>query len=81
VYPDPVTDTQTLNERWGQRVEEKRKEKGMSQDGLALTARTSQQTISRIELGQQGVADDLRVRIAQALGVKPGELFTYEEEI
>ena len=51
----------------------------MSQTELAKRSTTTQQTISRVELGDQKPGDELRVRIAKALGCKVAELFGYED--
>jgi DNA-binding XRE family transcriptional regulator len=74
-----VTDTQPLTraQQWGLNVADARGEE--SQAALAKRVNTSQQTISRIELGQQVPSDALRVRIAKALERKTSELFNYED--
>lgn len=48
---------------------------GMSQAQLAAQAETSQSHIARIERGQNDPSTDLIVRISQALGVTPNEVF------
>ena len=70
----------TLPERHGLLVADRRNHEEISQRTLAELADTSQQTISRIEAGTCGTSDDMRVRIADALGVKAAELFPYEDE-
>lgn len=74
-----TTASASLAERWGRTIETKRREQQMSQWELADLAHTSQQTISRIERGAQGVTDTLKVRIAKAFGMSAGDLFTYDE--
>lgn len=75
-----TTTVETLAQRWGRMIEEKRKGLGMKQSDLADAAKTSQQNVSRIEMGSQAPSDALRVRIAGALGEKVGDLFAYGEE-
>ena len=58
-----------INRIIGKRIYERRNELGWSQRGLARCARTTQQTISRIEQGKQGMKILLATRIAEALGV------------
>lgn len=53
---------------------------GISQAQLAKSAGTSQQTISRIEKGTQGVTDSLKQRISRALGMKVADLFPLDAE-
>ena len=64
----------------GRLVMDARLEDGISQAALAVAAGTTQQTISRIENGTQGVSDTLKVAIAKVLRKKVGELFPLGEE-
>lgn len=77
---DTTTTPTPLHSRWGQKIEALRRELNLTQDDLAEKTPTSQQTISRIELGRQVPSDGLRVKIARALGVKVADIFTYEED-
>jgi DNA-binding XRE family transcriptional regulator len=77
-----VTDTTapTLAERHGQLVTAARNTLEIAQQTLAAEAGCSQQTISRIEKGEQATSDALKVRIAAALGQKVSVLFSLDEE-
>jgi len=57
------------------RISQLRKSRGLTQRALAELAETSQQQVQRIEAGVQGVRLELAARIANALGVKLGEIF------
>lgn len=61
---------------WGQRVRERRA--SITQEKLAELARVDQSTISRLERGQlDRVSDDLKWKIAGALGTTVATLFPY----
>ena len=60
---------------WGRRIRARRGE--MSQTELARQIGRTQGTVSRIELGTVSLTDDLKLRIAQALGCPVGELFDW----
>ena len=70
----------TLAERHGQLVTAARNALEISQQTLAAEAGCSQQTISRIEKGEQATSDRLKVSIARALQKKPSEVFPMDEE-
>lgn len=58
----------------GARLKQAREAKNLTQDELAERALTTQQTISRLELGDRNVSDELVVRLANVLGVSPSWL-------
>lgn len=64
-----------LLRRWGKRVVQARRRAGLTQKQLGTRAGVTQQTISSIERGKGMPRDDLKLRIARALEVDPGELF------
>lgn len=66
--------------RHGQLVASARQSLRLSQTSLADLAGCSQQTVSRIEKGEQATSDRLKVRLAAALGAKVGDLFSLDEE-
>lgn len=72
--------TNTGPPTWGEGVRILRGVRGLSQVQLAEKASVPQASISRIENGARGVSDAVRVRIAEALGVDPHELFPYRLE-
>ena len=63
-----------LNKKVGKRVRELREDKEMSQDALAIKAKTNQCEISRLETGKYSPSIEYLSRIAKALGVKLSEL-------
>lgn len=65
-----------LRKRFGVRVAACRRRKGLTQDGLASAADLSVDMISKIERGGTGVLFPAIERLAKALEVDPGELFT-----
>ena len=60
------------------RVEQLRKEKGLSQDEFAKLLRVSRQTISSIERGKYNPSLDLAFAIADFFGKTIEEIFQYE---
>jgi len=60
---------------WGARLAMARRARGLSQGALARSAGRFQQTVSKIETGECGVGDPLKIALADALGVPPDLLF------
>lgn len=75
--PVPAT---TLEAVWGANVAERRKALRLSQRQLGEMAFTTQQTIWKIERGLITPRDSLKIRLAQVLGCKVGELFPWGDE-
>jgi transcriptional regulator with XRE-family HTH domain len=63
----------------GQRIRELRKTAGLTQEELGEKAELSYKFIGELERGQVNVSLDSIARIAQALGVKIGDLFSKEK--
>lgn len=63
--------------KFGQRLKEIRKEKGMSQEQLALETGFELSQIGRIERGEVNTSISHLAEIANALGVKPEELVRF----
>jgi transcriptional regulator with XRE-family HTH domain len=63
----------------GQRIRELRKTAGITQEELGEKAELSYKFIGELERGQVNVSLDSIARIAQALGVKIGDLFSKEK--
>lgn len=63
-----VVDDNSINERIGQRIQELRKEAGMTQKDLAEKCGMAQPNIARIEAGTYATSIDVLSRIAEALG-------------
>jgi transcriptional regulator with XRE-family HTH domain len=62
---------------WGRRISARRKALGFSQARLADLLELAQPTISKIERGALIPNDDLKWRLAGALGMPLDELFAY----
>lgn len=60
------------------RVEELRKERGLSQEAFARAVRVSRQTVSSIETGKYNPSLDLAFAIANFFGRSIEEIFIYE---
>lgn len=61
--------------RFGQRVRELRRARGLSQEEFAQLARLHRTYVSSLERGQRNVGLDNILSIAAALEVAPSELF------
>jgi transcriptional regulator with XRE-family HTH domain len=64
-----------IQKRFGERVRELRKRKGLSQEALALACELDRTYIGGVERGERNISLVNIYRIAEALGVKPRELF------
>lgn len=64
-----------VKERFGARLHQLRKARKMSQEDLAFTADLDRSYLSAIERGKRNVSLINIHRLADALGVAPGELF------
>ena len=62
------------------RLEEIRREKGMTQEELATILEVSRQTIGSLENGRYNPSIILAFRIANFFGMSIEEIFIYEEE-
>lgn len=72
--------TANLSIAWGQRIKRARNECGLSQRALAARADIDKGYYARIEAGQlgsRGVGDEVRMRLARALGRQVNDLFPY----
>lgn len=67
-----------FRDQWGRNVRERRLEAGWTQEQLSEKAEVSQGTIAKIEAGKAWPSDVVKVRIAWALGSKPGALWGWE---
>ena len=64
-----------IQQRFGRRVRELRKEKGLSQEALALACNIDRSYIGGVERGERNVSLLNIQKIADALGVAARELF------
>lgn len=65
---------------FGERVRERRRRSGMSQDELADASSLSRTSVVNIEKGRQGVSLGTLYRLAEALMCSPGELLPPHHE-
>ena len=66
---------QQIQRRFGERVRELRKSKGLSQEALALTCDLDRTYIGGVERGERNISLLNIHKIADALGMKVGDLF------
>lgn len=71
--------TQALQQTWGERIRELRKAQGLSTNRLARLADIDPSHLWQAENGRAGVGDELRMRIAAALGVRVEEIWIYPD--
>ena len=63
------------------RIEEKRKAQGLTQQQLAVLLGVSRQTIISLESGKYNPSILLAHRIAQTFGVRIEDIFLFEEDL
>lgn len=61
-------------------IRRSRREKGMTQEGLAEAAGISLKMVQKLEGGQKGFRMETAIRIAEALGVSLGSLADMQQE-
>ncbi len=64
-----------IQKRFGERVRELRKRRGLSQEALALASELDRTYIGGVERGERNISLINIYRIAEALEVEPRELF------
>lgn len=62
---------------FGERLAELRREKGLSQEALALESGIARSYLGGVERGQRNIALINICRLAQALGLPPSELMDF----
>lgn len=67
-------DERRIQEQFGERLRTVRKAKGFSQEALAHACNLDRTYIGSVERGERNISLVNIVKIAEALGVKPGEL-------
>jgi transcriptional regulator with XRE-family HTH domain len=66
----------SVKSRFGSRLRQLRDERGYSQEELAERASLHRNYVGGIERGERNVALENIIKLAKALSVKPGDLFT-----
>jgi transcriptional regulator with XRE-family HTH domain len=66
-----------IKEKFGIRLKTLRKEKGLSQEELALKSGLNRPYISAIEKGKRNVSLEVMEKLAGAMGVGMGELLDF----
>ena len=66
----------SVKSRFGTRLRQLRNERGYSQEELAERASLHRNYVGGVERGERNVALENIVKLAKALSVKPGDLFT-----
>ncbi|MEW2633742.1 helix-turn-helix transcriptional regulator [Streptomyces sp. NPDC048389] len=74
---------QSIEEHTGSRIARIRKQRGLTQQGLAIRAHMSKSLLSKVECGQKPASPALVAACARALGVSPSDLLgqPYAEEL
>lgn len=68
-----------IQRHFGDRVRELRKQKGLSQEALALACNLDRTYIGGVERGERNISLINIHKIASAIGVSPSEFFTDAE--
>lgn len=68
-----------LHAQWGQRLRQARKEQGISLRDITAKAGLHKSHYCRIEAGETVPSDELRMRLASALGVRVEQIFSYPD--
>lgn len=66
----------SVKSRFGSRLRQLREERGYSQEKLAERAKLHRNYIGGVERGERNVALENIVKLAKALSVRPGDLFS-----
>lgn len=62
---------------FGARLRELRKERGLSQEGLAHISELDRSYVGQVERGERNISLDNILRFARALRISPAEFFTH----
>ncbi len=63
----------------GQRIQQLRKEKGLTQENLSLESDISRSHIAMIEAGKRDVTISSMFKISRALGVTLADVFSFDD--
>jgi transcriptional regulator with XRE-family HTH domain len=68
-----------LRAEWGRRLASAREAKGLSIGELARRTGVHKSHLARFELGEAGLGDEYRIRVAAEIGQRVEELFPYPD--
>jgi len=77
VIPADDYDMDSVLVRFGNRVRELRKKKGLSQEGLALESGLDRSYVGGVERGERNISLENIEKLARALGVPPASLLVW----
>lgn len=63
----------------GQRIQQLRKEKGLTQENLSLESDISRSHIAMIEAGKRDITVSSMFKISRALGVTLADIFSFDD--
>lgn len=69
-----------VHAEWGKRIRRIRREKELTVTAVAKEADITRQYLNAIERGVYAPSDQVRLRLAKAIGADPNELFSYDLE-
>jgi transcriptional regulator with XRE-family HTH domain len=69
-----------INATWGRRIKRLRRAGEITAIAAAKEAGITPQYLHAIERGEYSPSDEVKIRIAKALGVEPSEIFSYDLE-
>ncbi|MGH9248911.1 MAG: helix-turn-helix domain-containing protein [Acidimicrobiales bacterium] len=71
----------TLQGQWGANLRRLRKQRKLSQTALAQLVGMEPSHITRAEQGLANIGDERRIRLADALGVRVEDIWTYPTKV
>ncbi|MGH9251620.1 MAG: helix-turn-helix domain-containing protein [Acidimicrobiales bacterium] len=70
-----------LQQQWGSNLRAARQVQGLSLGKLSRLVDMDASGLSKVERGIHGASDDMRIRLANALGVRVEDIWTYPSEV
>lgn len=67
-----------VHKAWGEKIRRLRRDQDLTVTAMASTTGITRQYLNAIERGRYAPSEVVRVRIAEALGVELGEIFSYD---
>lgn len=67
-----------MNANWGGRIKRLRRDGELTATDVAKAAGITRQYLHAIERGAYSPSDEVKLRIAEALGVTPAAIFSYD---